>query len=129
MKRILLIEDNHDFREEVVNVLDLEGFEVVTAENGRVGLDRIAERQPDLVLCDLTMPVMDGLETLKAIRANPETHALPVILLAAHGEEEECVAKGMELGADDYVSKPFKIPELLHAIDTIAKKRIRKEHA
>ena len=128
MKRILLIEDNHNLREEIVNVLDLEGFEVVTAENGRIGLDRIAEQQPDLVLCDLMMPIMDGFETLKAIRANPVTQTLPVILLTARGEEA-CVAKGMELGADDYVSKPFKIPELLEAMDTIAKKKRRERLA
>jgi CheY-like chemotaxis protein len=76
MKRILLIEDNHNLREEIINVLELEGFEVRTAENGRVGLTRIEEEVPDLVLCDLMMPDMDGYETLKAIRCQPrDAHA------------------------------------------------------
>jgi len=78
MKHILLIEDNHNLREEISNVLELEGFDVRTAENGRVGLARIQEEVPDLVLCDLMMPDMDGYETLKAIRGNPATHTLPV---------------------------------------------------
>ncbi len=126
MNRILLIEDNHSLREEIVNVLELEGFTVVIAENGRVGLVRIEEERPDLVLCDLMMPDMDGFETLKAIRSNPETHTLPVIVLTAR-DDEECRSRGSELGADDYVTKPFKIPDLLRAVRELAKKRARRE--
>jgi len=128
MKRILLIEDNHNLREEIVNVLELEEFEVVTAENGRIGLERLKEGLPDLVLCDLMMPDMDGYETLKAIRGNPATATLPVILLTAR-DDEQCRTKGAELGADDYVTKPFRIPELLAAVQAIAKKRRRERVA
>jgi CheY-like chemotaxis protein len=128
MKRILLIEDNHNLREEIMNVLELEGFDVRTAENGRVGLTRIEEEVPDLVLCDLMMPDMDGYETLKAIRSNPTTHTLPVILLTAR-DDEECRSKGNELGANDYVTKPFKIPDLLRAVQAIAKKVARRERS
>ena len=127
MTCILLIEDNHNLREEIVNVLELECFEVVEAENGRVGLTRLEEGlRPDLVLCDLMMPDMDGFETLKAIRANPQTHTLPVIVLTAR-DDEECRTKGSELGADDYVTKPFKIPDLMRAVNETAKKRGRRE--
>jgi CheY-like chemotaxis protein len=126
MKRILLIEDNHSLREEILNVLDLEGFETVTAENGRVGLERLKEGLPDVVLCDLMMPDMDGYETLQAIRSNPATHKLPVILLTAR-DDDTCRTRGAELGADDYVTKPFKIPDLLRALEAIAKKVARRE--
>jgi CheY-like chemotaxis protein len=125
MKRILLIEDNHSLREEIINVLELEGFTVVTAENGRVGLERIQADRPDLVLCDLMMPEMDGYETLKAIRGNPETATLPVILLTAR-DDDQCQTRCAELGADGYVTKPFKIPELLRALEAIAKKSMKK---
>jgi DNA-binding response OmpR family regulator len=126
MKRILLIEDNHSLREEIINVLELEGFEVRTAENGRVGLARLEEEIPDMVLCDLMMPDMDGYETLQAIRGNPATSALPVILLTAR-DDEQCKTRGAELGADDYVTKPFRIPDLLAAVQAIAKKLARRE--
>ncbi len=126
MKRILLIEDNHSLREEILNVLELEGFETVTAENGRVGLERLKESIPDVVLCDLMMPDMDGYETLQAIRSNPVTHTLPVILLTAR-DDDTCRTRGAELGADDYVTKPFKIPDLLRALEAIAKKVARRE--
>jgi DNA-binding response OmpR family regulator len=126
MKRILLIEDNHSLREEIINVLELEGFDVVTAENGRIGLERLKEGLPDIVLCDLMMPDMDGYETLQAIRGNPATQSLPVILLTAR-DDDQCKTRGAELGADDYVTKPFKIPDLLRALEAISKKRARKE--
>ena len=126
MKRILLIEDNHSLREEIINVLELEGFDVRTAENGRVGLARIEEEVPDLVLCDLMMPDMDGYETLKAIRGNAAFHTLPVILLTAR-DDEECRSKGDQLGANDYVTKPFKIPDLIRAVEAVMKKAARRE--
>ena len=124
MKRILLIEDDHSLREEIVNVLELEGFEVVTADNGRIGLERLREGRPDLVLCDLMMPELDGYETLKVIRGNPETETLPVIVLTTH-DDEQSMTNAAEVGADDYVTKPFKIPELLRAMAVLAKKRTR----
>jgi DNA-binding response OmpR family regulator len=128
MKRILLIEDNHSLREEIINVLELENFDVVMAENGRIGLERLASMAelPDLVICDLMMPEMDGYETIAAIRANPVTQMLPVILLTAR-DDDTCRARGADAGADDYVTKPFKIPDLLRAVEAIAKKKARKD--
>jgi CheY-like chemotaxis protein len=125
-KRILLIDDNRRVREEIINILELEGFEVATAENGRTGLERIQADRPDLVLCDLMMPDMDGYETLKAIRANPATATLPVVLLTAR-DDETCQSRCADLGADDYVTKPFKILELIQTVQAAVKKRARKE--
>ena len=123
--RILLIEDNHNLRDEIINVLELEGFDVVTAENGRVGLERIASgADPDLVLCDLMMPDMDGYQTLQAIRGNPSTAWLPVIVLTAR-DDDQCQSKALELGATDYVTKPFKIADLVRAVHNATKKRAR----
>jgi CheY-like chemotaxis protein len=123
--RILLIEDNHNLREEIINVLELEGFDVVTAENGRVGLERLASgADPDLVLCDLMMPDMDGYETLQAIRGNPSTAWLPVIVLTAR-DDDQCQSKAVELGATGYVTKPFKIQDLVRAVQNASKKRSR----
>ncbi len=125
MKNILLIEDNHGLREEIMNVLELEGFTVVEAENGRVGIERLQTYRPDLVLCDLMMPEMDGYATVAAIRANSATAGLPIILLTAR-EDEECESRCRELGADDYVTKPFRIPDLLRAVQEVQKKYARK---
>jgi two-component system, chemotaxis family, response regulator PixG len=124
-RRILLIEDNHSLREEMVTILELEGYVVETAENGRVGIEWLEKNGcPDVVLCDLMMPEMDGYETVKAIRANPATAALPVLILTAR-DDDECAEKGLDLGADDYVTKPFKILELRASLDAAIEKRAR----
>jgi DNA-binding response OmpR family regulator len=123
MRRILLIEDNHSLLEEIINVLDLEGFTVETAENGRVGFERLQQMAdlPDIVICDLWMPDWDGFEMLKALRGHPATVSLPVIVLTAH-DDEVSQTKAKELGADDYVTKPFKIAELLQVVAGVLKK-------
>ncbi|MGH7895635.1 MAG: response regulator transcription factor [Candidatus Binatia bacterium] len=124
-RRILLIEDNHSLREEIVNILELEGYTVDAAENGRVGLERIAkEGCPDVVLCDLMMPEMDGFETLKAIRDNPETATLPVLILTARDDQENAQL-GLDLGADGYVTKPFRILDLRKSLEAAIEKRGR----
>jgi CheY-like chemotaxis protein len=125
VKRILLIEDNHSLREEIVNVLEMEGYTVAEAANGRLGVESLQTEQPDLVLCDLMMPEMDGYATLEAIRGNPATAHLPVILLTAR-EDDVCESRCRELGADDYVTKPFRIPDLMRAVDAVVKKYARK---
>jgi signal transduction histidine kinase len=126
MQRILLIDDNGALREEIANLLEVEGFVVETAPNGRVGLERIKEQRPDLVICDLVMPDMDGYETLQAVRSNPDTETLPFLLLTAR-EEREQMRYGMELGADDYITKPFKVGDLLRAVKAVFEKRARLE--
>src|SRR5262249_51169501 len=126
MRRILLIDDNGALRDEIASILEVEGYIVETAPDGRIGLERIKEHRPDLVICDLVMPDMDGYQTLQAVRGNPETETLPFFLLTAR-EEREQVRHGMELGADDYITKPFKVGDLLRAVKAVFDKRDRLE--
>jgi len=89
MKRILLIEDNHNLREEILNVLELEGFEVRTAENGRVGLERVAAGRPDVIVLDLMMPEMDGFEFVAELRSRPDGRDVPVLVVTAKDLTED----------------------------------------
>jgi DNA-binding response OmpR family regulator len=124
--RILVIEDNATLRAEVANILELEGFLVETADNGRIGLARIQRSRPDLVLCDIMMPDIDGYETLKQIRAKPATASLPVILISSR-DSQQSIRCGMELGATDYVTKPFKIVDLLRVVRAVVERTTRRE--
>lgn len=113
--RILVVEDDAAVREMLQELLELNGYEVVCAVHGEDGLQQVAETAPDLVLCDIAMPVMDGYAMLEALRRKSETQALPVILLTALAEREK-IRQGMNLGADDYLTKPFTETELLQSI-------------
>lgn len=121
MKRILVIEDEDNLRENLTEILSFEGYEILQAENGRIGLEMALQHIPDLILCDIMMPEMDGYEVLAALRENPETRLIPFILLTALAEREK-MRKGMELGADDYIVKPFGISELLQSVNGRFKK-------
>ena len=116
MRTILLIEDNEDMRENTAEILELADFRVLKAENGRRGVEVARKEKPDLVLCDIMMPEMDGYGVLNLLGRNPETAEIPFIFLSAKAERGD-VRKGMELGADDYLTKPFEEAELLSAID------------
>jgi cellulose synthase/poly-beta-1,6-N-acetylglucosamine synthase-like glycosyltransferase/CheY-like chemotaxis protein len=109
---ILLAEDEENVRKLVAVALRRAGYEVTTAANGQEALQRVAEATPDLILSDVVMPEMDGLELLQHLRANPSTSAIPVIMLTARGATEDVVT-GLHLGADDYLAKPFRTAELL----------------
>ena len=122
MTKILVIEDNDDVREEIVDILRLEGFEVRDAENGRLGLALLREWGPDLVVCDVMMPELDGYATLEAIRCDPATASVLFLCLTARAEPND-VQKAVELGADDYLTKPFTTDELLASIAGISAKR------
>jgi two-component system, sensor histidine kinase and response regulator len=124
MKKVLIIEDEESLRNNVAEILALEGFEALTAANGRIGLALAQENLPDLVVCDVMMPEMDGFEVLSALRENQATRLIPFILLTAMAEREN-IRKGMELGADDYIIKPFGVKELLHSVNS----RLRKSEA
>jgi two-component system, sensor histidine kinase and response regulator len=124
MSRILVIEDKDELRCELVDLLELEGFEVVEARNGRLGLERFRATSPDLVICDLMMPEVDGYEMLKAMRGDPSAPGVPILVLTARTERPQ-VRLAMELGADDYITKPFDVGELLRAIRTALEKRAR----
>lgn len=116
MKTILLIEDNLDIRENTCEILELAGYKVIEAENGKVGVAKAMETHPDLVICDIMMPVLDGYGVLHIFSRNPDLARIPFIFLTAKTERTD-FRKGMELGADDFLTKPFEESELLKAIE------------
>lgn len=121
MKKILLIEDNQNIRENTAEILELANYKVYTAENGKVGVETALECKPDLIICDIMMPVLDGYGVLHLIHKNPSLQNTPFIFLTAKTERAD-IRRGMELGADDYLTKPFMETELLTAIES----RLRK---
>ena len=114
--KIALIEDNHDMRENIEEILELADYDVVTAENGKKGVSLIKQELPDLILCDIMMPELDGYGVLYMISRDPKTAAIPFIFLTAKSEKDD-FRKGMNLGADDYLTKPFDDRELLDAVE------------
>lgn len=121
MKKILLIEDNPDVRENTAEILQLAQYNVITAENGKEGVE-IAQRElPDLIICDIMMPELNGHGVLFMLSKNRETANIPFIFLTAKAERSD-VRKGMDMGADDYITKPFDDVELLNAINARLKK-------
>ncbi|MEO8589396.1 MAG: response regulator [Flavobacteriales bacterium] len=116
MKTILLIEDNADMRDNTAEMLELADYRVLKAENGKRGVELARTQTPDLVLCDIMMPELDGYGVLHMLGRNPATAEVPFIFLSAKAERGD-VRKGMELGADDYLTKPFEESELLNAVE------------
>jgi CRP/FNR family cyclic AMP-dependent transcriptional regulator len=116
MKTILLIEDDTDMRENTAEILELANYRVIRAENGRRGVEAARKEVPDLVLCDIMMPELDGYGVLHMLGRDPATAEVPFIFLSAKAERGD-VRKGMELGADDYLTKPYEESELLNAIE------------
>jgi CRP-like cAMP-binding protein/ActR/RegA family two-component response regulator len=121
-KHILIIEDNNDIRENIVEILELADFQVYQANNGKTGIELAVKHKPDIILCDIMMPDLDGYGVLYMLNKNPETAAIPFIFLTAKAERID-LRKGMEMGADDYLTKPFDDIELLGAIESRLKKR------
>jgi CRP-like cAMP-binding protein/AmiR/NasT family two-component response regulator len=121
MKKILLIEDNEDIRNNTAEILELSNYKVITAENGKTGIELAIEHVPDLIICDIMMPLLDGYGVLHAVHKNEVIKNTPFIFLTAKTDRTD-IRKGMELGADDYITKPFTGTELLNAVDS----RIRK---
>lgn len=118
MAKILVIEDEAPVLENIIEMLEFEGgFEAIGAENGLIGLQRAQEHLPDLIICDITMPEMDGYEVLLEMRKKPAIAATPFIFLTARADRS-FIRHGMELGADDYLTKPFSSADLLAAILT-----------
>ena len=115
MKRILVIDDDARLRDHYAQILRLEGFEVMEARNGREGVDRARRETPDLVLCDITMPEMNGHRVLETLRSEPRTAHVPFVFLTGWNEQED-VRTGMNLGADDYLTKPVVPDELTATI-------------
>jgi CRP/FNR family transcriptional regulator, cyclic AMP receptor protein len=121
MKKVLLIEDNLEMSENTAEILEMANYKVITANNGKEGVKLTLETKPDLILCDIMMPILDGYGVLYSIHENREVRNTPFIFLTAKGERAD-VRQGMELGADDYITKPFNAAELLAAIETRFKK-------
>jgi len=121
MKKILFIDDNDDLRHNTAEILELANYRVLTAENGKAGVEMALKEQPDLVICDIMMPVLDGYGVLHTLQKNPATMNTPFIFLTAKTEKSD-LRKGMEAGADDYVMKPFTGTELLNAVEGRLKK-------
>jgi DNA-binding response OmpR family regulator len=121
MKTLLLIEDNDEIRENTAEILELARYKVFTAANGKIGVELALEKKPDLIICDIMMPVLDGYGVLHAIHRNEEIKNTPFIFLSAKTERGD-LRKGMELGADDYITKPFDGTELLNAVDSRLKR-------
>jgi len=126
-KKVLIIEDNNDIRENVVEILELAGYQVFAAQNGKTGVELAIKNLPDIILCDIMMPELDGYGVLYMLNKSPETAAIPFIFLTAKAERVD-LRKGMEMGADDYLTKPFDDMELLNAIESrLKKKDIQKD--
>ncbi len=115
MKTILVIEDEPEIRRNINTLLELEGYRVVVAGNGARGIEAARRSRPDLILCDVTMPDLDGFGVIQVIRSIPALSAVPFIFLSGRSHASD-VRAGMNLGADDYLPKPFTAPDLLAAI-------------
>jgi CRP-like cAMP-binding protein len=124
---ILIIEDNEDIRESTAEILELANYEVFQALNGKLGVEMALKHIPDLILCDIMMPELDGFGVLHLLAKNPETSVIPFIFLTAKTERTD-MRKGMEMGADDYLTKPFDEVELFNAIECrLNKKDVQKK--
>jgi phosphate regulon transcriptional regulator PhoB len=119
--RVLIVEDEPDIRELVVHHLKREGYQVSAASSGEEALRQVQAAPPDLVILDLMMPSMDGLEVCRRLRQDPATASLPIVMLTAKGDEVDRVL-GLEIGADDYVVKPFSPKELLARVRAVLRR-------
>jgi two-component system, OmpR family, alkaline phosphatase synthesis response regulator PhoP len=117
-KKILIVEDEKDIRDLLELYLKKEGYEVLGVKDGRTALEKASKEKFDLVLLDLMLPQMDGLEICRRLRSQPQTAALPIIMLTAKTEEADRIV-GLELGADDYITKPFSPREVLARIKAL----------
>jgi DNA-binding NarL/FixJ family response regulator len=125
MKTILVIEDQPDMRNNLRIILEMENYRVLAAANGFEGVRLVRERRPDVIVCDVMMPELDGHGVLKLVREDPATAHTPFIFLTARGEKQDLRA-GMNLGADDYLTKPIVASDLLNAIEArLAREQLR----
>ncbi len=125
MNRILVVEDDRDIGELVCRYLEKAGFTAELVTSGSVGLASIAASPPDLLILDLMLPQVDGIEICRAVRSNEKTAAVPIIMLTARAEESERIV-GLEIGADDYIAKPFSPNELVARVRALLRRAHRK---
>lgn len=127
MKTILLIEDDPVLRENTQELIELSGYSVSAASNGKIGVAQAIKLKPDLIVCDIMMPELDGYGVIESLSKNDNTRQIPFIFLSAKTERQD-IRKGMNLGADDYITKPFTEDELMSAIESrLAKMAILKD--
>ena len=124
---ILLVEDEMTLRDTLAYRLRADGYQVVTAADGPKAVEAARKTRPDLIVLDLMLPGLDGLEVCKQVRAMPDTHATPIIMLTARVEESDMIL-GLELGADDYITKPFSWPELRARIRSQLRRAEQQQH-
>jgi DNA-binding response OmpR family regulator len=127
-QKVLVIEDEPDLVEVLQYNLDREGYKVITCRDGEQGLSRIRTDDPDLVVLDLMLPGLDGVEVCRRVKSDPVTRHIPIIMVTAKGEESDVVL-GLGLGADDYVTKPFSPKELLARIRVVLRRGPLKEES
>ena len=123
MATILIIEDNLEIRENITEILELEDHTVITAENGKIGILMARERLPDLIFCDLMMPLVNGYEVITELKRDGSTSGIPFIFLTASTEKQN-IQTGLSLGAVEYILKPFTTEDLLKAITNVFSKRV-----
>jgi DNA-binding NarL/FixJ family response regulator len=128
MKKILVIEDEVETLENLVLMLEMEGFKPLSASNGRTGVELAKRELPDVILCDVSMPEMDGYGVLESLRAHQTTVSIPFIFLTAKSDKKD-LRTGMNLGADDYLTKPASAEEVLNAIHARLDRHSEKEQA
>jgi CRP/FNR family cyclic AMP-dependent transcriptional regulator len=121
MKKVLIIEDNKAVRDNIEEILELANYQVLSAVDGKDGTDKAIKEIPDIIICDIMMPTLDGYGVLQILSKNPKTSGIPFIFLTAKADRVD-FRKGMEMGADDYITKPFDGVELLNAVETRLKK-------
>lgn len=127
MYKVLLIEDDIAVRENTAELIELSGYEVITAPNGKIGVLTANNTLPDIIICDIMMPELDGYGVIKELSKDPSTKHIPFVFLSAKTEHKD-IRKGMDLGADDYLTKPFEENDLMSAIESrLAKAAILKE--
>ncbi len=122
VSKILVIEDEEDVRDNIAEILEFSDYKALKASHGEIGLKQAQSEHPDLIICDIMMPGLDGYEVVKLLRQEPETTHIPVIFLTAKVERSD-QRLGMELGADDYLTKPFVPQELLKAVEIRLKRQ------
>ncbi|MBD2459809.1 response regulator [Oscillatoria sp. FACHB-1407] len=115
MKTILVIEDDRFNRENLLAILEFSGFHAIGAEHGLIGLQQAQTLLPDLIICDVVMPKLDGFGVLQALRCNPKTASIPIVFLSAKADNAD-IRKAIDLGVDEYLVKPFTITTLVQTI-------------
>ena len=123
MCKILVVEDTLEIRDEICDILKMEGYSVFQAENGKKGIEVALKEQPDLIISDILMPELDGFEMFKALQKNKKTASIPLIFLSAKSEKEN-IRNGMNLGAEDYLTKPINVNDLVNAVQNKIKKKL-----